>query len=482
VTRSFAVDASSKSVTTRDLLVLFVVSLALFSANMWGLSLISLDDAAYARQAVEERRSGEFFNPTWDGQPDFHKPPLQFWLLARSFALFGENDFAARLPSVLMALGILAATYRIGRLTVGAPAAATGIALLILSPYFSDHARRVMLDLPLAFWTTLVMLVFLEGTRRSRVMPWLGFPLGAALLTKSALGLMPVLAIFGSAALVPSLRPCVKRPGLWVGIVLGLALAATWSIYQLLTFGEAAFREHFLVELGSRAVPTMNPISFVMRYPWILMDSYQPVVLPAAVGAMMLWRNRAALDDLALVPAVWAFLPVLALNFLSGRSPRYLVPLFPALALCGGFCLAQAMPGAARVFWRWIAPALVVIATIVLWTKPAVLRPLLQSAQDPNRDIKVSRSLLQQIIPADQPVALLGTRYWGKAAPLLYYAERRLELPATSVEDAVQRATSRPSRLLLCDLTRLGELDRMAVPYRIVFRSSDWVLLELRRS
>jgi len=219
-----------------------------------------------------------------------------------------------------------------------------------------------------------------------------------------------------------------------------------------------------------------------MRYPWILMDSYQPVILPAVAGAVMLWRNRATLGDFALVPAVWTVLPVLALNFLSGRSPRYLVPLFPALALCGGFCLAQAMPGAARLFWRWIAPALVVIATIVLWTKPAVLRPLLQSAEDPNRDIKVSRSLLRQIIPADQPVALLGARYWGKAAPLLYYAERRLDLPATSVEDAVQRADRRPSRLLLCDLTRLGELDRMAVSYRIVFRSKDWVLLELGHS
>src|SRR5262245_15888466 len=114
------------NVTTRDLLVLLVVGVGLFSANMWGLSLISLDDATYARQGIEEGRSGQFFNPTWNGQPDFHKPPLQFWILARSFALFGENDFAARLPSAVMALGILAATYWIGVVTVGPPAAATG--------------------------------------------------------------------------------------------------------------------------------------------------------------------------------------------------------------------------------------------------------------------------------------------------------------------------------------------------------------------
>ena len=36
----------------------------------------------------------------------------------------------------------------------------------------------------------------------------------------------------------------------------------------------------------------------------------------------MLWRNRAALGEAALVPAVWAFLPILALNFLLS-SPAH---------------------------------------------------------------------------------------------------------------------------------------------------------------
>src|SRR5438046_2957504 len=107
VTRPVAVDTSSPLVATRDLVVLLAVSLAIVSANMWGLSLISLDDATYARQGVEEGRSGAFFNPTWNGQPDFHKPPLHFWILGRAFALFGESHFAARPPSALLALGIL---------------------------------------------------------------------------------------------------------------------------------------------------------------------------------------------------------------------------------------------------------------------------------------------------------------------------------------------------------------------------------------
>jgi len=87
-----------------------------------------MDDAFYARIALESERSGRFFTTTWNGQPNFQKPPLRFWLVGRFFALFGEYDLSARLPSIAMGLGLLAMTYRIGMLTVGPVAAvpATG--------------------------------------------------------------------------------------------------------------------------------------------------------------------------------------------------------------------------------------------------------------------------------------------------------------------------------------------------------------------
>jgi 4-amino-4-deoxy-L-arabinose transferase-like glycosyltransferase len=465
----------------RQLLVLLIASAALFTAGMPGLSLISVDDAFYAREGIEAGRSGQFFNLTWDDVPNFHKPPLQFWLLGHAFALFGENDFAARLPSLVMALGILAMTFRIGVLTVGPPVAVSGVALLILSPYFSDHARRVMLDVPLTFWTTLALLVFLESAVRPWLAALLAVPLAAAILTKSALGLVPLLAIVASGATVPALRPVLRTPWTWVGVAAGLGLGAAWTINQGWYFGAPALREHYLGEVGARAALAADVLGFLLGYPFFLLDSYQPVIIPAAIGAVVLWRNRAARDGLARALPICAFLPILALNFLSGRSPRYIFQVFPALALCGGFWLEAVGPGLARALRGWIAPALVAAAAITLWIAPAWLTPILQSAEDPNRDIKRGRAVLQSLIPPHERVALLGTRYWAKAAPLLYYADRRLELPAPSSEKALEVAASRPSRLLLCDRQKLGEVDARAVPYRVVFEAQDWVLIELGR-
>jgi hypothetical protein len=44
----------------------------------------------------------------------------------------------------------------------------------------------------------------------------------------------------------------------------------------------------------------------------------------------------------------------------------------------------------------------------------------------------------------------------------------------------VQRAAGRPSRLLLWDRDKLGQIDRASTPYGIVFEARDWVLLKLQ--
>ena len=438
-----------------------------------------MDDAFYARIALESERSGRFFTTTWNGHPNFQKPPLQFWLVGRFFALFGEHDLSARLPSIAMGLGLLVTTYRIGVLTVGPVAAVTGVAGLALSPYFSDHARRVMQEIPSGLWTALAMLTLLESRRRPRLMVFFALPLAAAILTKSALGLLPLLVLVVSVAAVPALRSVLKNPWAWVGVIGGLALAASWTIHVAWTFGVEGLSEHYLGEVGPRAVTQASPLTYFLGYPLKLLDSYQPVIIPAVLGAIVLWRNRAARGESGLVLPIWAFVPVLALNFLSGRSPRYIFPIFPALALCAGFWLVHVAPSVALVVRRFIAPALLVAGAIILWTTPSILIPLFQSAADKNHDIKHSRVLLQELMPPGERVAFFGGQYWLKASPLLYYADRQLEFPDSTPAKALERAAGRPSRLALWDRNKLAEIDRAVTPYRVVFESRDWVLLKL---
>ena len=78
----------------------FLIFYAVFlCANNAFISLWDQDEGAYALFAHNILKNGNWLIP--DGLfSDIHrKPPLHFWLIALCFKLFGENEFAVRLPS-----------------------------------------------------------------------------------------------------------------------------------------------------------------------------------------------------------------------------------------------------------------------------------------------------------------------------------------------------------------------------------------------
>jgi len=458
-----------------EIVLLVLSAAALFFANTARPSLPSLDDCYYARKGVEMGRQGAFFTVTWNGQPTFQNPPLQFWILGRSFALFGENDGAARLPSALMAIGIALGVHRIGLLTLGAREAATAVALLLATPIFANNARRNMLEIPLTFWVVLTVLVFLAGLERPRLHVLLVLPLGAALLTKSVLGLLPLGAMAG-AMLDARARASLRRPWLWIGVAGGLALGAAWPIQQALTLGPHALSEHYLGEILGKSTQPIPAWRRLAGYPLLLLERYHPPVLPAVAGMALIWKRwRTEGDGRPMVVVAWILVPLLAYAFSSAQSLRYIFPVLPALALAGGFWLARRLPAAARAVCVAV-PVLLFAAAGVFWLKPQLL------TQPGNEVFKFDAGVVAATVAPGEPIAYVGNRYWTLANPMLYYVERELEMPPLpSVPEGVRLAAARPSRLLMLDSERLVELRELGVPHLEVLKGRDWSLVRIRK-
>jgi 4-amino-4-deoxy-L-arabinose transferase-like glycosyltransferase len=455
----------------RELGLLLVAGALLFSANARRLSLPALDDCFYARKAVEMERDGGFYTVTWADRPAFQNPPLQIWLTARAFAVAGENDVAARIPSMLMALGILAGTWRIAQLTVGPAAGVTAAALLLLSPTFINHARRAMMEIPLAFWVVLAVLALLEGLSHPRRHVLFGLPLGAAILTKSVLGLLPLAILAAGAAACPPLRASLRRRWIWLGIALGLALGGSWTLHQYLVFGPDALRRHYLDEIVSRATQAQSARQLLLGYPAALLAAFQPAILPALVGAAALFRRwRDDRRDPSCLLAIWAGLPIVLYSLSSARSARYLFPIFPALALCAAHWLVGQFPGVAVALRRFVAPAVAVAAAAIFWIRPTLLASGGTTFYKEDRVIRGS-------VPEGEPIPYLGSRgdYWTLANPLLYYTERRLEAPAATAQDALLAARQRAAGLVLVQKNRLHELQPGA--YTVVLDRPEWSLV-----
>ena len=104
------------SLVSRDLDVQSTWLLALatmiwLSATAWTRPLILPDEGRYVGVAWGMLKLGDWAVPRLDGLPFFHKPPLFYWITALSMELFGVNEWAARLTSVLAATLIVSLAF-----------------------------------------------------------------------------------------------------------------------------------------------------------------------------------------------------------------------------------------------------------------------------------------------------------------------------------------------------------------------------------
>jgi 4-amino-4-deoxy-L-arabinose transferase-like glycosyltransferase len=458
--------------------VLVIGALAVYAANPFGVLLRAVDDCFWARRGVEIARAPGLFNLRWEGGVDWEYAPLQCWLLGRSFAIFGENDLSARLPSILFAIGTLLIVYRIGILLLGSASAACAVALLAIAPYFLDNARGCMMEMPLTFWVSLAFLVFYEGLRKPRLHLLLAIPLAGALMTKSVMGLLPLGVLAVAALFSRDLRTPWTRPWLSAGVVLGLALGASWFVAQAILVGTWTLKAHMLAYVGARAMKPLGLLQHLFGYPVFLLERFQPLILPALAGFVLIARRAHRERDARLwLLLAWVVVPLVILSLAGTQARRWLFPLFPPFALCAGWALESLAPRAAWWFRRVVAPAaLLAVATWFWVSPPSFLYPS-------DRAIVEKRALLQARLPVDEALTYLGPElgYWPIANPLLYYDERVLEPASPTADEALRRALGRRSRLLLCDRAALGALPASARGAETVVEAKGWVVLDLAR-
>jgi 4-amino-4-deoxy-L-arabinose transferase-like glycosyltransferase len=459
----------------RTLLTLLLAAALLFTANAERLPLPALDDCFYAQKGVEMNESGSFFNVTWNHLPTFQNPPLPFWIQGRAFALLGENDLAARLPAILMALGLVVLTWRIGSMILGRTGGLDAAALLLVTPLFLNHARRSMLDLPFAFWSAAMLWVALEGFQRPQRHLVLALPLGAALLTKSVLALVPLATLFVIALVLPTGRRSLRTVWPWLGVAFGLAAFATWPVSQYRQFGPGALREHFITEIATRSTHAMGILLRVFEYPLLLLQHFEPLALLAIPGAVMVvqrMRARAHVhagvvpyEPLELAPVLWCGVPLILCSLSSAHSARYLFPMLPGLAVCAAFLIGR-LPALARHLRTWVVPVVLVVGAALFWFAPETL------GRYEAMPFKRDRATLAAALPAGQPVAYVGSHYWSLASPFMYYVKRELEKPIEPFEMRSRRGTA-----VLADRDRLDAVTAAEPGLQVVYEGPAWVLL-----
>ena len=129
--------------------ILIVVSSLSFLVKLGSSPLLEIDEAIYAEVAREAFISGDYFSTYYNFETEFSKPPFQYWLLQIFYAIFGINEWAVRLPSFLMALGLLFLTYHFGKNIRSPDTGLWTCLILCANPGFYSMTRDARMDITL---------------------------------------------------------------------------------------------------------------------------------------------------------------------------------------------------------------------------------------------------------------------------------------------------------------------------------------------
>lgn len=321
-------------------------------------------DAVQAQIARNMLVSGDWVTARLDGVPYLEKSPLNYWMMAVSYRVFGVHDWAARVPLALAIVLLCWVTYRFGRWAFDAEAGlyagvalSTSVGLFLFTRILIPDAI-VTLSITGAIWAWLQLL----EPERNPPLCWsliLGACLGTGLLLKGLIGVVfPVLAGFAYMAFTRCLFSWAawRRFKILSVAAIVLVIAVPWHGLAILRnppyfafslhsrpreyrgfFWFYFFNEHLLRFLNLRYPRDYNTVprlwfwllNLVWLFPW-------SVYLFSAAGLGYQPTSRAGRTRL--MAACWIGLVMLFFTF-STTQEYYSMPIYPALALLVGSTL-----------------------------------------------------------------------------------------------------------------------------------------------
>src|SRR5262245_25694081 len=223
--RSVLLWAQAKQIALVAAIAAFVMLTNLGGPRLW-----DRDEPRNAGCAREMLERSDWVVPTFNGELRAHKPVLLYWGIMASYLALGVNEFAARLPSALCAIGSVLCVYRIGRRLFAPQAGVWAGIALATSLMFVVAGRAATPDSLLIFCSTLALMIYVCGTFRPRfettpldaapqlIAPGQFFPqhwptvlamyaaMGLGVLAKGPVGLVLPAAVIGMFLLI------VRRP------------------------------------------------------------------------------------------------------------------------------------------------------------------------------------------------------------------------------------------------------------------------------
>lgn len=325
----------------------------------------------------------------------FYYVLLHLWM-----GLFGESELAVRSLSALFGAATIPLLYLLGRSLFGRTASLAACLLLTVTGWFIRYQQEVRGYTLLLFLLVLSTYMLIRGVRGGSRWVWLVYVLASVAAVYTHLFSLWIFLIH-----------------FIVLIVAGTALTRLVHVYFWVALG-SSFMFRWLMTTGPASPDWIPRPSLPYLFGELKQLAFnEPVtvllfgaLLAAAVGMGIISIARSGRSGWPLLLVLlWAVLPIVGTFLVSYVHPtltaRYLIIVFPGLALLAGWCIERAKPP--------FVQALLVLALV-----GAAVPAMLSWYGAPGDDWRgAARYVLQHAQPGDGIIAL-------RRIPWVYYSSR----------------------------------------------------------
>lgn len=315
------------------------------------LDLIDIDSSQYAMIVWEMNATGEYHRILDNGRPYLDKPILTFWTIAPFMKVFGPENWAYRLPAILITFLSVFALYRLVLLLGGSERRAWIAAIV----YFASPGLYAMvvdpkIDVYLTAYLIFTHYFYYKGRKEdSRWFYAMYLSIGLGFISKGPISMgIPAISIGGDILfrrdwkLLGSMR-------IHTGLPIAISLPALWA-YLLFTEYSSYGPSFFLwIQSFGRFYKDLydvkyDPFFFVNNFSWAFLTFILPLAVTSFWITYQFWKRLSLRECIRKIRenefrdrdytfGFWLFLFLFLISFSRFQLPQYVFWILPAAAV-----------------------------------------------------------------------------------------------------------------------------------------------------
>jgi 4-amino-4-deoxy-L-arabinose transferase-like glycosyltransferase len=365
--------------------IFIVLAILYFTAAR--VDVMDVDAAQYAEMSREMAQTGSYLQVYDRGKDYLDKPPFLFWVSAASMTVFGVNNFAYKLPSILFAIWALFATYRLARLLYDERTGRMAALILGCCQGMFLMTNDIRTDTILMSWTITAIWLIKEWdiTKKLYYLLFGAAAVAFGMMTKGPIALMvPVFCFASDWALKREWKKFIQPSYLLALLVIGVLLIPMCiGLYQQYDLhpekiidgetGTSGLRFFFWTQsfgriTGENTWDNGAPFSFLFEnmlwsfLPWILL-----FVVALVLNTVQLFQQKLRLKP----QQEWITTGGFLLTYCSLASshyqlPHYIFVAFPLAAIMVAKLLKDLFEGRYRGLCKAMNGVQIVISVLLL--------------------------------------------------------------------------------------------------------------------